>query len=102
MNTKRDQSSTAAVLVGIVPHPHGGANFPGDHPPPRFDVAVFAVRIEVAAYQFLCSHVDHVLEAARGKECGRLALVDPESERLAGAAHFSELVRRPPQRARTV
>ena len=60
----------------------GGTNFPGDHPPPRFDVAVFAVRIEVAAYQFLCSHVDHVLESPRGKECGRLALVDPETERL--------------------
>jgi len=42
---------------------------------------VFAVRIEIAAYKLLCSHVEHVLEAARGKECGRLALVDPESEK---------------------
>src|SRR5271156_3556228 len=80
----------------------GGANFPGDHPPPRFDVAVLAVRVEVAAYQLLCSHVVHVLEASRGKECGRLALVDSESERLAAAAHFGELVRRPAQRAGTL
>ena len=60
----------------------GGADFPGDHPPPRFDVGVLAVRIEVALCQLLRPHIDHVLEASRGKECGRLALVDSERQRL--------------------
>src|SRR5271156_2711136 len=70
----------------------GGANFPGDHPPPRFDVAVFAERIEVAASQLLYSHVDHSLERPRGKECGGLALLDPERERLGGGAPFCGFV----------